>query len=184
MYLLARGNKATTHSKRDNIMNKSTKFKIAHKITKANHVKGDSYAASFALALAWVNNGGYALTGDNEIIITRNMYAGSGHAKKSVVKCSAATAAQFEISKDLGDGYYQIHTSRAHELRDLKSAITQEIAQPSNTGYSSRTIVTLEYAQLMGLSHGKSWLCAEYHVELKGACPSFEGQLICYAYTA
>ena len=182
MYLLVRGNKATTHSKRDNIMNKSTKFKIAHKITKANHVKGDSYAASFALALAWVNDGGYALTGKNEIIITRNMYAGSGHAKLSIVKCSAATAAQFDVNKDLGCGYYQISTRKAQESRDLKSAIENEVA--AKTEYSSRKIVTLEYAQLRGLSHGKSWYCSERDIELKGACPSFEGQLICYAYTA
>lgn len=178
----SRGNEATTNSKREYIMNNSIKFKIAHKITKANIRKGDSYAASFALALKWVNDGGYALTGENEIIITRNIYAGSGHNKVSIVKCSAATAAQFDVSKDLGDGYYQIYTRKAQELRDLKSAIENEVA--AKTEYSRRTIVTLEYAQLMGLSHGKSWLCTEYHVELKGACPSFEGQLICYAYTA
>lgn len=51
MYLLARGNKATTHSKRDNIMNNSNIFKAAHALTKATVKAGDSYSATFAICL-------------------------------------------------------------------------------------------------------------------------------------
>jgi len=164
-------------------MNNSTKFTIAHKITKANNRRGDSYSATFALSLAWVNDGGYALTGANEIIITRDVNSNGG-AKYSIVKCDTDSVAQFDVNKDLGNGYYQIKTTKRGELRNLKSAIEQSNVSVQESTYASRKIVTLDYAKLMGLSHGKSWVCTEYHVELKGACPSFEGELICYAYTA
>ncbi len=166
-------------------MNNSTKFKIAHKITKANIQRGDSYSATFAASLAWVNDGGYALTGaSNEIILTRKISA-TNPSKYSIVKCDAELAAQFDVVKDLGDGYYKIKSRVRADESKLSNAIAAAAKNAKiNAGYSSRKIVTLEYAQLMGLSHGKSWMCTEYHVELKGACPSFEGQLICYAYTA
>ena len=54
MYLLARGNKATTHSKRDNIMSKlnlSEIFKAAHALAKSTVQTGDSYSATFAICL-------------------------------------------------------------------------------------------------------------------------------------
>ena len=47
MYLLARGNKATTHSKRDNIMSNSKLFKTAHKLTKKSIQAGESYQVNF-----------------------------------------------------------------------------------------------------------------------------------------
>lgn len=51
MYLLARGNKATSYSKRDKIMNNSNIFKLAHKMTKAAIKDGENYQVTFGAAL-------------------------------------------------------------------------------------------------------------------------------------
>jgi len=47
---------------------------------------------------------------------------------------------------------------------------------------SGRYLELLEVAERDGLNHGNSWVCTEYHVDAKGAHPSWEGQLICYVY--
>lgn len=161
-------------------MNNSTKFKIAHKITKATIRKGDSYSATFAQSLKIANSLSEDSVFLNEKVIFETF---------AVVKCSdhiAKNGWKHEMSKDLGDGYYVIKFGKGNrhivenELR--KDAEKQAAVKTETTNWSERRIESLAYAQMMNLNHGKAWFCSERDVELKGANPAFEGELICYVY--
>ncbi|WP_340615871.1 hypothetical protein [Xenorhabdus entomophaga] len=67
--------------------------------------------------------------------------------------------------------------------RPLKNNLEQDVEQTQNTKTPPRRYVaSLFMAQLKNLNHGKPWVCTEYDIQLKGASPAWEGELICYVY--
>lgn len=64
--------------------------------------------------------------------------------------------------------------------RDRKIVVKEEA--PQKPVRTERYIASLEYAQVNNLSHGKAWVCTEWHIETKGVNPCHEGEFICYVY--
>ncbi|MGJ0624017.1 hypothetical protein [Xenorhabdus bovienii] len=66
--------------------------------------------------------------------------------------------------------------------RANKSSRNKPVQTQSQKNTHSRYITTLDFAEAQKLNHGKAWFCTEMDIELNGASPAFEGELICYVY--
>lgn len=72
---------------------------------------------------------------------------------------------------------YQVSAAKKAADEPQKSANPDEPPKKPQ-----RKIMGVAYAELQGLNHGCSWICTDYDIEAKGACPSLEGEEICYVY--
>lgn len=70
------------------------------------------------------------------------------------------------------------------DVLGVKSLVSARNSESKSSGKLSgrRVVAALSYAKMKGLNHGRSWLCSDYDIEVRGVCPSLEGEMICYVY--
>jgi len=88
---------------------------------------------------------------------------------------SVALASAWERSRDRIA--YAIRQENAAKEKAAKKAEIKNAIKSCG-----RVIALYETAHAAGLNHGKTWICGERDIEMKGACPSYEGMEICYVY--
>lgn len=103
--------------------------------------------------------------------------------KNGVINAGVHRKACEFIAVSMRSAWDQAKTAAKDAAEAEANQRTEVMEAPSSTP-SYRQIVALEYAEMHGLNHGKSWVCTEYHVEARGVNPALEGEMICYAYGA
>lgn len=71
---------------------------------------------------------------------------------------------------------------KARQVAKEKASVANAAPAPKATSWKSRRVMPVVVAEREGLNRGKSWFCSERDIQTKGACPSWEGQAICYVY--
>lgn len=71
---------------------------------------------------------------------------------------------------------------KARQAAKERHARQNAAPAPKATAWKARRVMPVVVAEREGLSRGKSWFCSERDIQTKGACPSWEGQAICYVY--
>lgn len=68
------------------------------------------------------------------------------------------------------------------EINSANNKLNPVPAVESNGSSHNRYVELLSVANKAGLDHGAAWRCAERDIQVKGASPMWEGELICYVY--
>lgn len=71
---------------------------------------------------------------------------------------------------------------KARQAAKEKASAANAALAPKAAAWKSRRVMPVVVAEREGLNRGKSWYCSERDIQTKGACPSWEGEAICYVY--
>lgn len=171
-------------------MNRQALFQNAHLITKAAVRPGDNYQITFGAALRTLislEKKAWNKAKERAEYFSERMgrvYISGRGWRDGLVNVGVHKTAEFYISA--------CRIELANEILDsVKEQRQREEAEKARRAASARAAtspdrryVTLEtIAHRDGLNRGKSWLCGERDIQVKGALPEWEGQAICYVYS-
>lgn len=128
-------------------------FRAAHYVAAEINQKGDSYSATFTLCLKALFK------------------------KLPGMKADAERTGR-SILGIISDVSRAMLVAARKAIRETQQAAPA----PKATSWKSRRVMPVVVAEREGLNRGKSWFCSERDIQTKGACPSWEGQAICYVY--
>ncbi|MFJ5538559.1 hypothetical protein [Vreelandella titanicae] len=128
-------------------------FRAAHYVAAEINQKGDSYSVTFTLCL-------------------KALYK-----KLPSMKADADRTGR-SILGFISDASREMLVKARKAIREIQQAAPTAKA----ASWSSRRVVPVVVAEREGLNRGKSWFCSERDIQTKGACPSWEGEAICYVY--
>lgn len=95
---------------------------------------------------------------------------------------SYAIAFRIALKQEWADLKRSMANDAARKARQAAKEKARATAAPKATAWKTRRVMPVAVAEREGLNRGKSWFCSERDIQTKGACPSWEGEAICYVY--